>query len=302
MPHYIEVVNTNNSQLDEDLTDCVELTSMDDSHNEDEFSREMLIDDDEKERELAKVRNWKESPYAVGLVEVTWSDELTRHQNKMCCEDLCREEMEPACGCLYLSGLICPLLGAKRLGNMAVLKESVETVREENEDGDDEEQGGGRMVSRRKISIVVGPYWPMLVCLTYPLVIGVSAWTALKGIPGKHPLFIAFWLLCTFTLCMALFGVSCRDPGILVRRREPHADPSWRWNDQTQTYRPRRAVYDPDCAVVIEDFDHTCPWTGTGIGKKNMASFQTFVGMVFFCLIMDIFLLTGSLAALSKTP
>jgi len=246
----------------------------------------------DKERELAKIRHWKESPYAVGLVEVTWSDELSRRRNKYCCEDICREEMEPTCGCLYLSGLVCSLLGAKRLGNMAVLKESVETVRED----DDEE--GGRMVSRKRISIVVGPYWPMLVCMTYPLIIGVSLWTAIKGIPGMHPLFIAFWLCCTFTLCAALFGVSCRDPGILQRRREPHTDPSWRWNDQTQTYRPRRAVYDSDCAVVIEDFDHTCPWTGTGIGKKNMASFQTFVAMVFFCLIMDIFILTGAFVQL----
>jgi len=48
----------------------------------------------------------------------------------------------------------------------------------------------------------------------------------------------------------------------------------------------------PDCKVIIEDFDHTCPWTGTAIGKKNMGSFQCFVGLVFACLILDIFLLT----------
>ena len=45
--------------------------------------------------------------------------------------------------------------------------------------------------------------------------------------------------------------------------------------------------------VIIEEFDHTCPWTGTAIGKKNMGSFQWFIGMVFICLIMDIFLLTA---------
>jgi len=29
--------------------------------------------------------------------------------------------------------------------------------------------------------------------------------------------------------------------------------------------------------VVIEDYDHLCPWTGTGIGKKNMLAFKLFV-------------------------
>ncbi len=37
----------------------------------------------------------------------------------------------------------------------------------------------------------------------------------------------------------------------------------------------------------------SCPWTGTAIGKNNMGSFQMFVGLVFICLIMDIFLLTA---------
>lgn len=36
----------------------------------------------------------------------------------------------------------------------------------------------------------------------------------------------------------------------------------------------------------------SCPWTGTAIGKKNMAAFQCFVGLVFACLILDIVLLT----------
>lgn len=51
--------------------------------------------------------------------------------------------------------------------------------------------------------------------------------------------------------------------------------------------------YDPDTAVIVEGFDHTCPWTGTAIGKKNMLAFQCFVTLVFVCLIFDIILLTG---------
>ena len=29
--------------------------------------------------------------------------------------------------------------------------------------------------------------------------------------------------------------------------------------------------------VLIQDYDHLCPWTGTGIGRKNMLAFKVFV-------------------------
>ena len=54
------------------------------------------------------------------------------------------------------------------------------------------------------------------------------------------------------------------------------------------------AHFDPDCAVVVVDFDHTCPWTGTAIGKGNMPYFQAFIVFLFICLIMDVILLTSS--------
>jgi len=267
------------------------------AHSDDEEDyRDLSISERiKRERDLAKVQCWKESPYAVGLVEVSWRDELSRKQDiensRNCCRNMCSQDVDPMCGCLYMSGLVCSLLGARRLGNMAVLKESIETV---VEDDADVINGDVRRVSRRKIELVVGPYWPMLFFVTYPLILIISGWTAVRAIPGKHPLFILFWLICTLSLCSSLFGVGCRDPGILLRRRDAPTDPAWRWNDQAQTYRPRNAVYDPDCAVVVEQFDHTCPWTGTAIGKRNMASFQLFVAMVFFCLIMDIILLTST--------
>ena len=327
-----------------------------------------------EERMAAKVRNWKEGELAAGLVELTWRDELGKHRytddddddangaNRGVCADCCKEEMEPTCGCLYLSGLVCSRLGAGRVGNMAILKESTIVVEEVINDADDEEEGiesehdnartapssngsaaggGGngairtRSVHRRKIDYVVGPYWPMLLCITYPLIFAVSAWTFVSAIlPGRHPLVTLVWATLTLGLIYALFGVAFRDPGILPRHRTPPVGSGrgeWRWNDQAQTYRPRGAIYDPDCAVVIEDFDHTCPWTvrieisskmwiyfrlhiitfssalfllhvssllytyqGTGIGRKNMPSFQAFVALVFICLIMDILLLTAA--------
>lgn len=67
----------------------------------------------------------------------------------------------------------------------------------------------------------------------------------------------------------------------------------WRWSDQAATYRPPRSVYDRDCGLVIEEFDHTCPWTGTGIGKQNMPYFTVFVTSICVCLVFNIMLMVG---------
>ena len=93
----------------------------------------------------------------------------------------------------------------------------------------------------------------------------------------------------------ALFQVGCRDPGIVrkhrenpllsgssfgthgsgtstggtsreVRKREKELEyrrrllkdsgGGWVWNDQAFSYKPRNSYYDPDCAVVVEEFGH----------------------------------------------
>ena len=255
----------------------------------------------DEERKCAKIRHWKSSPYAVGLVEVTWRDEVTRNltggdredddangPNREMCADACREEMDPTCGCIWVSGVVCSKIGAGRVGNMAVLRQRSVFVDLEEEvplgtdrggeeadlcdeaDFYDEEAGNRKKrsvkVRRTMLDLVVGPYWPMLFCVTWPLVLGVSGSTAVRAIPHTHPIVQAIWFVLTSGLIFSLFSVSCRDPGIMKRVHEPpveNADrsgmghPQWRWNDQAQTYRPRGSIYDSDCAVIIEEFDHT---------------------------------------------
>ncbi|KAL9185499.1 hypothetical protein ACHAXT_003276 [Thalassiosira profunda] len=312
------------------------------------------------EREQAKLRHWKESEHAAGLVEPTWADELESYRRRGCCccpsreemGQLFREEIDPGCGCVYLSALVCSKLGAGRIGNMAVLKERYVMVEVDDEDEEgqeradgfvDEEEGGSlhqrtkasegkngaaakkatkRLVRKRQIQFVVGPFWPMLLFITYPLIFGVSALTLYASIPGK-PIYVQLgWAVLTLQLIRSLFNTGFRDPGILKRHKDPppvndledeeaprrrmgfrwgNEAGSWRWSDQAQSYRPKNSMYCPDCKVIVEEFDHTCPWTGTAIGKKNMGAFQCFVGLVFVCLIMDIFLLTaGAVGAPSK--
>jgi len=268
------------------------------------------------ERATNKVNHWKNNQYAVGFSEPTWNDELGRMvgrpendeedvngPNRSCCEDAASEQIDPTCGCLILSALVCSKIGAGRIGNMAVLKERnvmVETLCDLNEGQNDSEVTNRRVVNQRKIDIIVGPYWPCLVFVTFPVILGLTLTTAVKAIfiPGQYKLLIAAWSALSIGLCCSLFGVGCRDPGILPKYREIPSKmvtkkSRWRWNDQAQTYKPHDAVFDPDCAVVIEEFDHTCPWTGTAIGKKNMTAFQVFVTLVFICVPLDILLLAG---------
>jgi len=320
------------------------------TNNDDTLS---LTEKYRQEKHQNKLRHWKEGEFASGLVEPTWADELEKYNREgrsgccCCCppsaelDQMFQEEIDPGCGCIYLSAVVCSRLGADRIGNMAVLKSRYVMVEVEDDDdgeeheefvNDDEEalrnrnKGSDtkndektkkqtkRMVRKREIQFVVGPFWPMLLGITYPLIFGVSGLTLFVGLPYRAWYIKLGWTILTVLLIRALFNTGFRDPGILTRHKDPPENENdeeddaplrrvgfrwgteggpWRWSEQAQTYRPRNSCYDPDTAVVVEEFDHTCPWTGTAIGKKNMGSFQMFVALVFICLIMDIFLLTA---------
>uniref|UniRef100_A0A7S2WV94 Palmitoyltransferase n=2 Tax=Rhizochromulina marina TaxID=1034831 RepID=A0A7S2WV94_9STRA len=145
-----------------------------------------------------------------------------------------------------------------------------------------------------RLLCLLGPFWPCLCLVTYPLILAVSLVSAMFFIPSAPPLVGVAWVCCTVVLLASLSLTACMDPGI-VRRTEEHPEglPDWRWSDQAQTFRPPRSVYDHDCGVVIEEFDHTCPWTGTGIGRFNMPCFSTFVGCVCICLVFNLLLFMG---------
>ena len=307
-------------------TRSLEITSDCDVEADFDESRPSIDDEYQNQREQAKIRHWKESEYAAGLVEPTWADELelSRNNGQCCCcvaqeamGQVFQEEIDPGCGCIYLSAVVCSRIGAGRIGNMAVLKERYVWVERESgdadgEDGDvcdsfvgdeenlhkrravvdsDEHESSGattenntpkQMIRKREVQLIVGPFWPMLLFITYPLIFGVSFFTLKNAIPGKPlPLQIA-WGVLTFQLIRSLFNTGFRDPGIMKRHKNPPAQEvrdgsdddedetrrrvafrwqanrgAWRWSDQAQSYRPRNSMYDPDCKCIIEEFDHT---------------------------------------------
>jgi hypothetical protein len=285
-------------------------------------SRPSIDDEYRTQQEQRRLRHWKESEYAAGLVEPTWADELelSRRNGQYCCcvardamGQVFQEEIDPGCGCIYLSAVVCSRIGAGRIGNMAVLKEKYVWVEREEgeldgEDGDacdgfvgDEEslykrknssmemESSGttsdsntkNLIRKREIQLIVGPFWPMLLFITYPLIFGVSFFTLKNAIPGKPLPLQIIWGILTLQLIRSLFNTGFRDPGIMKRHKNPpptenndldeeedetrrriafrwqNKSGAWRWSDQAQSYRPRNSMYDPDCKCIIEEFDHT---------------------------------------------
>jgi hypothetical protein len=134
-----------------------------------------------------------------------------------------------------------------------------------------------------KLDCVVGPFWPVMAFVTFPLIIGGGIVIGFLCLPDLNPLFgVVLVLLVSFT-SYYLGKTACTDPGILKRSHEKPEGTNWIYSDQAQTFRPRGAMYCSECNVIIEEYDHVCPWTGTGIGKGNMPWFGRFTTCV--CLL-----------------
>ena len=66
--------------------------------------------------------------------------------------------------------------------------------------------------------------------------------------------------------------------GLLERCTDDEAaENGWLWNEQVDSFRPFTSLYCKECKVLIDDYDHICPWTGTAVGKNNMRSFRYFL-------------------------
>lgn len=192
----------------------------------------------DNDEEARRVRHWQESVFAVGLVDVTWAD--SRRKDSL----LNKDE-----GHLKASAWLCPLVGGQRLGNMAVLRQSTGYQEIPSDNGTVER------IERPLPTCVLGPYWIVPTLITYPIIL-VMTFLAARRVVNSHIAIIIVWAVLTVILLTSLSLVACRNPGIMYRYSTiPQED--WRWNDQARTFRPKSAKYDTDCALVVEDFDHT---------------------------------------------
>lgn len=197
-----------------------------------------------------KLKHWKDSPFAVGVVNVTWWEDRPIW---------CGSSNEPRDidESMAVSSIVCGCLGAGRVGNMAILSRSTEDYEVETID-----EETGQTVKQRKqrprLLWVIGPYWTVNFFITWPLILGVSGWIGYRRVVESHIAVIITWSIGTSFLILSLCMISCRNPGILHRYPEPPLNAEdWRWNDQAKTYRPPKARFDPETQVVVEGFDHT---------------------------------------------
>ncbi|KAG7364940.1 DHHC palmitoyltransferase [Nitzschia inconspicua] len=231
------------------------------------------VEEEGSAQEQRKLKHWRDSPFAVGVVNPTWKED----RPKWCGNNAAKGDIDET---MAVSSIVCGCLGADRVGNFAILAQSTETYQVETID-----EETGQVVTRSKqrprLLWVIGPYWTVNMFLTWPLILGVSGWVLYRRIMESHIAVIITWSIGTMLLMLSLCMISCRNPGILHRYNEPPPETEdWRWNDQAKTYRPPKARFDPETQVVVEGFDHTCPWTGTAIGSRNMFWFRVFIIMV----------------------
>mmetsp|Transcript_6695 Transcript_6695/g.7386 ORF Transcript_6695/g.7386 Transcript_6695/m.7386 type:complete len:267 (+) Transcript_6695:24-824(+) len=155
--------------------------------------------------------------------------------------------------------------------------------------------------------VIAGPCWPFCTFVTVPLIVGISAACTILILfndDSNVPQWIAYiYLPILGIVLMALFFVSCRDPGLLERVTDEEAgEGGWIWNEQVGSFRPPGALYCRECQVLIQDYDHLCPWTGTGIGQGNIIAFKFFVVginiLCYFTIALVAYVLLDGLATL----
>ncbi|GMI05874.1 hypothetical protein TrVE_jg393 [Triparma verrucosa] len=138
--------------------------------------------------------------------------------------------------------------------------------------------------------IVVGSWWPFCFFVTFGLILLITTLlTVFLIIPYAPVWLIVPYYSLVVVVVGSLVGTSCRNPGLIKKRvtintNEPDNvnKEKWIFNDRCKSYRPRGALYCPQNDIIVEEYDHFCPWTGTSIGKNNMTAFKVFVVSVNF--------------------
>lgn len=135
--------------------------------------------------------------------------------------------------------------------------------------------------------IIAGPTWPTCLFFTFPMIIFGSIstiWFVLMDVETDMPWWITpiYISFVTGTL-VSLFLTGCSNPGLVERITEENKDAEmgdWRWNGELSSFQPPHSAYCEKCKVLIEEYEHECPWTGTAIGKGNALAFYMFLSFV----------------------
>lgn len=144
-----------------------------------------------------------------------------------------------------------------------------------------------RRDENQRTFFVLGPYYHFLLA-TLLVIIAITVMVYGVVVP-KEP---AFFLerVCGVTLSvLAIASLLCTalsDPGIFPRYAKPLAD-DWTYSEYAESYRPPGTIYCQQCQVLVEDYNHFCPWSGIVIGKGNEHYFRIFIVALSLKLIYD---------------
>lgn len=132
--------------------------------------------------------------------------------------------------------------------------------------------------SRGDPIFVLGPCWAVAAGISvFAIAVSVSVYIEMLPAWDSPELWVAAVLvLLAFLACF--WGTCCCDPGLFPPHPEAPEE-GWIFSDQAQLYRPpnKNIKWCMEGQVLVEDYDHFCPWTGTVIAKKNQHCFHCFL-------------------------
>lgn len=142
----------------------------------------------------------------------------------------------------------------------------------------------------KKRRICVGPYWHFLIFTLF--IIGavtymIYAWV----IPPEDKVERIIGLALSILAILSFLCTALSDPGIYPRFSKPLLK-NWTYSEFAQSYRPPGVIFCQQCQVLIEDYNHFCPWSGTVIGRGNEPYFQVFICSMVVSLVYDL-IVTG---------
>lgn len=144
-----------------------------------------------------------------------------------------------------------------------------------------------------KIRWMVGPYWNMLL-VTYAVILVITILVYDTVIPKRQDVEIVVGLVLTSLTLLFLSLTAFSDPGIFPKHERPKG-PNWSYSGQAQSFRPPNVIFCRESMLLIEDYDHFCPWSGTVIGGKNLKFFHCFVSCLVLTMIYDVVVLSLAL-------
>lgn len=167
----------------------------------------------------------------------------------------------------------CGLLHVRKVGNIFIL---LEWPRE-----------------GRAFRLVVGPYWRMLLTTIF-VIAAVTSMVYGLVVPREYHVERFLGLSFAVLAIASLLCTAMTEPGIFPRYSVPLAR-DWTFSEYSRSYRPPDVVFCQHCQVLIEAYNHFCPWSGIVIGKGNEGFFHVFVAAIMIAFIYDLLIIALTL-------